>query len=291
MKPLIAIVGPTASGKSALALKLAKKYKGYIISADSRQVYQGMDIGTAKPTKAEQRSIHHEMLDIAAPNKRFTVAEYQSKVFAILKTRPGQPFLVGGTGLYIDAVLQNWQIPSGKPNAKLRHQLEKSSLGELVKRLRKVDPASTRVIDLNNKRRVIRALEVALQTGQSFTRLKKQRPLPYRVLKIGLTLPRQKLIERINKRVDLMMKRSLLKETKLLVKRYGYNAPALDGLGYRQLIRHLKGELTLTEAVERIKIETRQYAKRQMTWFKRDKSIHWLRTQSQAERLIRKFIN
>ncbi len=291
MNSLIVILGPTAAGKSALALKLAKKFKGYIISADSRQVYRGLDIGTAKPSKAELHSLPHELINVVAPKKRFTVAEYQSKVFSILKTRPDLPFLVGGTGLYIDSVLQNWQIPSGKPNDKLRRQLEKLSLANLVKRLRKIDPSSAWVIDLKNKRRVVRALVVALQSGQSFIHLKKQRPLPYRVLKIGLAPPRPELIERINKRVDIMMKRGLLNETRRLVKRYGFNAPAQDGLGYRQLIRHLKGELTLPEAVERIKIETRQYAKRQMTWFKRDESIHWVRTASAAEQLIRRFLH
>lgn len=287
--PLIVLLGPTASGKSTLALQLAPEFDGYIISADSRQVYRGMDIGTAKPTEDERRRVHHYLLNVVDPNERFTLFDYQKTVREVLDKQSGLPFLVGGTGLYIDAVVENWDIPAGE-DATRRTELDALPLADLVARLRSLDPDSSAVVDLKNKRRIIRALEVAEETGGSFVRTRRRNPSLFRTLKLGTDVPREELVERINRRADDMMKRGLLDETKRLGAKYGWDSPALSSLGYRQLGAHLRGELSLDEAVERIKIETRQYAKRQMTWFRRDTTIQWIRTAGEAREHIKAFL-
>ncbi len=293
MQPLIAIVGPTASGKSALALACAERLNGYIISADSRQVYRDMDIGTAKPTAEEQCRVPHFLLDVVNPDEPFTLADYQEQVSKVLEERKnnGLPFLVGGTGLYIDAVLENWEIPKGAPNSESRKEKETAELTELVERLRVLDPVSVETIDLKNKRRVIRALEVVEQTGTSFVEQKKRRPFPFRVLRLGLTCTRDVLNKRIDDRVDDMMRRGLLEETQRLAQTYDWSLPAMSGIGYRQLGQYLRGECSLPEAVERIKIATRQYAKRQMTWLKRNADIQWIGTQEEAEQTVQDFLH
>ncbi|MBI4415264.1 MAG: tRNA (adenosine(37)-N6)-dimethylallyltransferase MiaA [Candidatus Kerfeldbacteria bacterium] len=288
MKPMITIIGPTASGKSKLALKLAKKFGGYVISADSRQVYKGMDIGTAKPSKKDQRAVRHFMVDVVQPNQPFTVADHQRRVFRILKKEKGIPFLVGGTGLYVDAILQNWEIPKGKRDLKLRQKLERQSLHLLAKRLTRLDPKTAATIDLHNKRRVIRALEVALAGGSITER--KRRPFPYRVLMLGIDVPRATLVQRINARVDQMIRAGLVDEVQQLGKQYGWDSPAMSGIGYKEIGRYLRGQVSLDEAVERIKISTRQYAKRQMTWWKRTRGIQWIRSLHGAGRLVRNFL-
>lgn len=287
LPPLIVILGPTASGKTALSVALAKQFGGYIISADSRLVYKGMDIGTAKPTFEERRGVPHFMIDVAEPDEAFTVADYQRMVAAILKKEHGLPFLVGGTGLYIDAVTQNWDIPKGAASQEQRSAMEEMSVRLLAKRLIELDPESAKAIDLNNKRRVIRALEVAEQTGESFVAQQQTRPFPYDVIKIGIAIEREELIKRIDKRVDVMMDAGLLDEAKRLGARYGWDIPAMSSIGYKQLGSYIRGEMSLADAIGRIKIETRQYAKRQMTWFKRDSSIHWISTPSEAETYIK----
>jgi tRNA dimethylallyltransferase len=289
MPPLIVILGPTASGKSKLALQLAEEFHGYIISADSRQVYRGMDIGTAKPTPEERRRVRHFLLDIVDPDDPFTVADYQRMAFAVLRSQRGLPFLVGGTGLYIDAVVENWDIPASGTDGNRRAALEKESIHLLVKRLQDIDPASTSTIDLNNKRRVIRALEVVEQTGESIVTRKKKRPFPSRVLQIGLSVPRDELVKRIDARVDAMMEAGLLDETRRLIRQYGRDIPSMSGLGYKQLGLHIRGDMTLEDAVKRIKIETRQYAKRQMTWWKKHQDIQWVTTRHDARRAIGRF--
>lgn len=290
-RPLIVLLGPTASGKTELAITLAKEFDGYIISADSRQIYKHMDIGTAKTSREQLRAVRHEMIDIAEPDEPFSLAQYQEQVFTILERKNTQiPFLVGGTGLYIDSIIRNWDIPKVAPNVRLREKLEKLPVNHLVKRLTALNSDSATNIDLSNKRRLIRAIEVAETTGASFVKKKRTRPFPYRVLKIGLAVPKEELNTRIVQRVDHMMHDGLLEETKRLAVTYGWSVPAMSGLGYRQLGAYLRGKMGLEQAVERITIETRQYAKRQMTWFKRDKDIRWIGTFAEAERLVREFL-
>lgn len=295
--PLIVLLGPTASGKTELAIRLAKDPElvsghGFIISADSRQIYRHMDIGTAKPTREQLQTVRHKMIDIVEPDEPFSLAQYQEQVFAILErsAKTAIPFLVGGTGLYIDAITQNWEIPKVAPNAELRQELERLSVSKLANMLITLDPNSATSIDPDNKRRLIRAIEVVETTGVSFIAQKRKRPFPYRVLKLGMEIPREILNTRIVQRVDQMMRDGLLDEAERLSKRYDWNLPAMSGLGYRQLGAYLRGEVTLEQAVERIKIETRQYAKRQMTWFKRDQSIHWVQNARHAELLVRAFL-
>lgn len=287
---LIVIVGPTASGKSAFAMKLARQFGGYIVSADSRQVYRGMSIGTAQPTKAEKKRVPHFLSGLIRPNGRMTLARYQQAVFRILEKEPGLPFLVGGTGLYIDAVTQNWSIPKVVPNPALRKRLERTPLVRLVARLKRLDPETFKVIDRKNKRRVIRALEVRLATGKSFVTQQERRPFPYRILILGLNPPKDVLEKNIRTRVHAMFRQGLVAETKRLSKRYSPDLPAMSGIGYREVAQFLRGEITKQECIDRIVTRTRQYAKRQMTWFKRDQDIHWVRTAVDAKRAIRRFL-
>lgn len=288
--PLIVIVGPTASGKTALAVKLARRFGGYIVSVDSRQLYRGMDIGTAMPSKTDRKRVRHFLVDIIRPNETYTLARHQSDVFRILKNERGLPFLVGGTGLYIDAVTQNWDIPKVAPNQDLRKELERTTLTRLVARLKKLDLKSYKAIDRKNKRRVIRALEVVLATGESFVGQQQQRPFPYRVLKLGVNPPKGILEKNIRKRVHAMFRLGLVAETKRLLRRYSSDLPALSSIGYREIADFLAGRCTKAEAIDRIVTRTRQYAKRQMTWFKRDLAIHRVNTEAQAKALVTRFL-
>jgi tRNA dimethylallyltransferase len=270
LKKLIIILGPTASGKSELAFKLAKKFKGEIISADSRQIYKGMDIGTAKSKEPQH------LVDIVNPDQEFTLAQY--KKLAIEKIREIEvPFLVGGTGLYIQAIVDNLDIPQVKPDKQLREELEKLTPGELYEKLKKLDPGIQ--IDPNNKRRLIRAVEVCLLTGKPFPR-KKKNPL-FDTLQIGL----ETTDEKINQRVDKMFEMGLVKEVESLTKKYPSDLPAFSGIGYQEIIQNPQN------AKEMIKLHTRQYAKRQMTWFKRDKRIHWIKNYREAEELVQEFLS
>jgi len=279
LKKIIVILGPTASGKSELAFKLAKKFKGEIISADSRQIYREMDIGTAKSKN------HQYLIDLVNPDQEFTLAQY--KELAIEKIKEAKiPFLVGGTGLYIQTIVDNWDIPKIKPNEELRSELEKLNTEQLFERLKKLDPEI--VIDSHNRRRLIRAIEVCLATGKPFPKKKKE-PL-FDILQIGL----KTTDEKINRRVDQMFEMGLLDEVKNLLKKYPANLPAFSGIGYAELITYLNTDLntdfSLEETKELIKLHTRQYAKRQMTWFKRDKRIHWIKNYQEAEKLVKKFL-
>lgn len=301
---LIVILGPTASGKTELALRLAKKFNGYIISADSRQVYKGMNIGTGKIkgylAKNEYlvQGIPHFMIDIAAPDQEFTLADYQRQVFKILgtsykrqNTNYSLPFLVGGTGLYISAIVDNYQLPQGKVDKKLRQQLEKKELEYLLKKLKKLDPGTYAVIDKSNKRRVLRALEYVMSNQTSFTKNKSKKKAGFDILQIGIQVPQTELRQRIDKRVDKMMEQGLVEEVKNLVKKYSPESPPLSGIGYREIISFLNSETTQEQAIALIKQRTRQYAKRQLTWFKRDKRIQWVTNSRQAEKLVKDFLS
>jgi tRNA dimethylallyltransferase len=282
--PLIAIVGPTGVGKTRLAVVLGNQLGGEIISADSRQIYRGMDIGTAKPTEAERRLAPHHLIDIVAPDAEFTLAQYQEWAYQAIEdvlSRNKVPFLVGGTGLYIRAVLEGFLIPRVKPNLRLRQELrqeaERHGPQALHARLQEVDPEAAANIDPHNVRRVIRALEVHQELKEPISRLQQRRPPPYRILKIGLTMDRQELYRRIDQRVDSMVERGLLAEVQSLVAEgYGYDLPAMSGLGYQQMGMYLRGEVDLPTAIRKIKSETHRFVRQQYKWFRLDdQTIHW----------------
>ncbi len=275
---LIAVLGPTAVGKTAISLHLAHQFDGEIISADSRQIYRGLDIGTDKIGPAERAQVPHHLIDVVAPDRVLTLAEYQRLAFAAVEDIHGRgrlPILAGGTGLYVRAVLDGLGIPEVPPDFALREELEAyaaaNSAEALHARLAALDPDAAVSIDYRNVRRVVRALEVCLVTGEPISRLQQATPPPWRILRIGLTRPREALFERIDGRVDEMMARGLLEEVEtLLAAGYGPELPALTGLGYRQMIQHLRGELTLEEAVEEVKRQTRRFVRQQGTWFRLD---------------------
>jgi len=308
---LIVVLGPTATGKTDFAIKLAKQFRGEIVCADSRTIYQQMDIGTAKPGPRKYPRINHKfpqiiikgavhyLIDIKKPNENFTAAEFKERALKIIKdvqSRGKIPFLIGGTGLYISAVINNLDIPKIAPDKKLRKKLEvyakKYGLKKLYAKLIKLDPEAKNFIDAKNPRRIIRALEVCLKTKQKFSQLRQPGQSLFNILQIGLNLPRQELYKKINSRVDQMIKNGLIKETKSLMKKYSPNLPSMTGIGYQQVGLYLKNKITLPEAIELIKKDTRHYAKRQLTWFKRDKNIKWLNQNNttSAEKIIKKFI-
>ncbi len=280
---LIAVVGPTASGKTTLAVALAKKFGGEIVSADSRQIYRGMDIGTAKPTAAERRAVPHHLIDIRDPNEDYTVADYQRDAITAINdiiTRGKVPLLVGGTGLYVRAVVENLDIPKVQADAKLRAQIEKDiardGLQAVFKRLVALDPEAAQVVDPKNPRRVVRALEVALATGAPFTAQRAKHPPLFDTLTLGLDPPAEILRERIDWRVDDMFHDGLVDEVKALIKKYGGTTAAFNAIGYREVIDHLNGTLSLEDAIAAVKMNTWHYAKRQITWFKKDGNVHWV---------------
>ncbi|NLY29305.1 MAG: tRNA (adenosine(37)-N6)-dimethylallyltransferase MiaA [Firmicutes bacterium] len=287
MRPILVIVGPTAVGKTELAIEVAEEVDGEIISADSMQVYRGLDIGTAKPTEEERRGVPHHLLDIVDPKDEFSVADYQAmveEVLADLAARDKTPILTGGTGLYIQAVLQGFVFsPEGK-DPELRSRLEDMADAEgnkaLHAQLAQVDPETARRLHPNDRRRIIRALEVFYSTGQPLSQhLKMQREggPRHRSVKFGLIRNRARLYERINTRVDLMMEAGLLDEVKgLLEQGLSDDSTAMQALGYKEFVGYLRGEYDLEEAVRLLKRDTRRYAKRQLTWFRRDKEIIWL---------------
>jgi tRNA dimethylallyltransferase len=293
-RPLIVILGPTASGKTKLAIDLAKKFSGEIISADSRTIYEGLDIGTAKPTSEERKEVPHFLLDIIKPNTKFSVAEFQRLAFKIIDDihqKNKIPFLVGGTGLYIDAVTKGFIIPKPKADERLRTKLASYSNKTLLAKLKKLDPRTAHLIDPKNKRRLIRALEVCLVTGRPFSEQKAKAKAPYQILKIGLKLSRQKLYERINQRIDEMIKKGLVRECqKLYEMGFDFNLPSLSGLIYKQMGDYLAGKMSLEEAIELAKSKTRNFARRQMTWFGKDKEIIWLSNPAEIELVISQFL-
>ncbi len=312
-KCLIAIVGPTASGKTELALRLARKLKGAIISADSRQIYQKLPIGTNQPagrwlianSKWQKifgkkkiyfvKNIPHFFIACKKPNQSYSVAQFQKEVNKLLKklsrlpaSRFQLPILVGGTGLYVSSVVEGYQLPPGRPDFKLRKKLDKLSNKELLARIKKLDHLTYKRIDKKNHRRLVRALEYVLTTGQSFFKAQQKNPLPNSLI-IGLSIPRPQLYLQINRRVDQMMKRGLLKEVRWLVKKYP-NSPALKTIGYQELVPVIKKGADLNQAVELIKQHTRNFAKRQITWFKRMPQVTWVKNYQQATRIINKFL-
>lgn len=303
LPPLVAIVGPTAVGKSALAMALAPRYRGEIISADSRQLYRHMDIGTAKPTPEERQAVPHHLVDFLEPDHEYTLADYQEDAYAaiaVVAARGGLPLLVGGTGLYVRVALGGFGIPRVAPHPAVRRELEAYAAARgadaLHRRLAEVDPAAAARIDYRNVRRVVRALEVFEVTGQPISVQQAQAPRPWRVLTLGLTLDRADLYRRIDERVDWQIEHGLVEETERLVaKGFGCHLPALSSLGYRQVCMYLRGELTLVEAINLIKTRTHRFARQQYTWFRLDDPrIRWLRAEAaadvEASRLVGRFL-
>ncbi|MGB5049317.1 MAG: tRNA (adenosine(37)-N6)-dimethylallyltransferase MiaA [Caldilineaceae bacterium] len=284
LPPLITLLGPTAAGKTALSLALAERFDGEIVSADSRLIYRGMDIGTAKPTPAEQARVPHHLLDVTTPDRPLTLAEYQRMAYAAIDDihqRGRIPFLVGGSALYLRAVIEGLRIPEVPPNPKLRAELEAFAEAEghaaLHQRLAELDPVGAAQIDGRNVRRVVRALEIVLETGQPKSALEGADPPPYHILRLGLEVERETLHTRIVERVHQMVDAGLVEETaRLLAVGYAPNLPALSSLGYREIGQHLRGELTLEEAVERICIETNRFVRHQSTWFRRMADVCWI---------------
>ncbi len=274
---LIAIVGPTASGKSDLAVMLARQFNGEVISADSRQVYRGLDIGTGKITKREMKGAPHHLLDVASPKKIFSVAQYKRKADKIITDivkRGKLPILVGGTGFYIQAVTEGLVLPEVKPNPSLRAKLTNMSPSELFLILKKKDPKRAQTIDSKNPHRLIRAIEIAEALGKVPVLNKKT---PYDTLFIGIDLPRPLLRERIGKRLTKRMKAGMLKEArKLHIEGLSFRRMEELGLEYRFLARYLQKKITKKVMLLELEKEIFSYAKRQMTWFKRNKAIHWI---------------
>ncbi len=288
---IVVIFAPTASGKSDLAIRIAQEKNGEIVSADSRQIYRGMDIGTAKePLDKNQagfepdreikyfyyglvRKIPHYMIDIVDPNEAYTLANYQkdaAKVIDNILERKRLPILVGGTGLYIQAIAQNLKIPKAKPDLKLRRKLNDKDIKELAEIYYKLDPDGFKDIDLNNKRRLIRAIEVTKLTNIPYSRQVKKNKPKYNIEMIDIGMDRAKLYEIINQRVDDMVDGGLINEVKNLIKKYPQNLPAFTGIGYKEFIEYLNKAIAKEEAIELIKRNSRRYAKRQMTWMKRE---------------------
>jgi tRNA dimethylallyltransferase len=294
---IIAIVGPTASGKTSLSLAIAKKYHGEVISADSRQIYRGMDIGTAKASSAELQTVPHHLINIKNPDENYTVAEYKHNAelaIADILKRKKLPMLVGGTGLYVQAVLENLDIPEIKADPELRAKIEsdikEKGLDAVFEELVRLDPEAAYVVNPKNPRRVVRALEVAITTGKPFTAQRKKLEPPFDALKIGINPPPEILRERINLRIDLMMQDGLVDEVQQLIEKYGADCVAFDAIGYREIIDYLKNKISLQKAIEDMKLNTWHYAKRQMTWFKRDKEIHWIQNAEEAGKLVEEFL-
>ena len=284
LRPLVIILGPTGVGKTSLAIELAGALKGEIIGADSRQIYRHMDIGTAKPTAAQQAMVPHHMIDIAAPDYNLSLAEYQDAAYRCiddLHRRGVLPFLVGGSGQYITAVEEGWSIPRVAPKPELRAELEayvaSHSAAALHDRLRQVDPTSAESIHPNNVRRVIRALEVQIVSGRPISELQRKQPPPWRVIRFGLRLPRSILYPRVDQRVDDMIAAGFLAEVQgLLNMGYDRDLPSMSGLGYLEIAGHLLDDVPLEQAIERTKFSTHEFIRQQDVWFRgHDNGILW----------------
>ncbi|MFH1253081.1 MAG: tRNA (adenosine(37)-N6)-dimethylallyltransferase MiaA [Candidatus Uhrbacteria bacterium] len=313
---IIVIVGPTASGKSDLSLKLAKKFNGEILCVDSRTVYRGMDVGTAKPFGGEEREgkggkgrerevylvegVPHFGLDLINPDEEYNGAlfkVYAEKVIADILSRGKLPILVGGTGLWLDMIIDNLESPEVEPDSVLRSELEKKTCEELFIEYLKLDPDGALAIDKKNKRRLIRALEVCQKTGRPFSVLRQKGAEKFEALWLGIEVEKNVLNERINRRVDEMIKNRLSAEVKRLKEKYGCEVYSMSGIGYQEFCHGFvrRGEwpfapTDINEIAEEIKKNTRQYAKRQMTWFKRNKKINWVKDLGEAENLVKSFL-
>ena len=295
MNRLVAIVGPTAIGKTQLSLRLAQLCDTEIIGADSRQVYRFMDIGTAKPTQQELSLVPHHLIDIILPNEDFSLAQYQNLTYQAIidiQQRGKLPLLVGGSGMYVWSVLEGWTIPRVPPDNKLRQSLEEKAkeVGkeELYRELARVDPVATEQIDPNNVRRVIRALEVYQGTGLRFSQLKNKKTPSFEISIIGLTASREELYRRIDDRVDEMIEQGLVDEVESLLNMgYTVDLPAMSAIGYREISQFIRGDITLDAAIQQMKYQTHRFARSQYSWFRlKDARIKWLDIKDGLEREV-----
>ncbi len=298
MKWVIALVGPTAVGKSKLSLALAHSLDAEIASADSRQVYRYMDIGTAKPSLEDRASVSHHLIDVVNPDEDFSLALYQElayKAIHDIQQRGKLALLIGGSGLYVWSVIEGWRIPQVPPNPEFRHQLEERAAREgnlaLYEELQKVDPVAARKIEPRNVRRVIRALEVC-QKGIPFSQLQQKEPPSFHTLIVGLTTSRDELYKRIDSRVDDMIKQGLVGEVQGLVGRgYSFDLPSMSSLGYKQIGMFLQGKLDLPTAIQQIKFETHRLARHQYNWFRLDdQRIHWFDIKQETEPAVQRLV-
>jgi tRNA dimethylallyltransferase len=366
-KKLIVILGPTASGKTEMALKLAKKFNGEIVNADSRQIYKEMEIGTGSPVICDDKKCHsefssesiidfkknssmqnnqkiseiklgqnliqqkilkqvqndngqvqndngqvqndngqvqndntitinnipHHLFHIINPNQKFSLARYKKLAIKTIKDIQKQnklPILVGGTGLYISAIVDNLKIPKAPPNDKIRDKLEKHTEKYLFNKLKKIDSQSAKIIGPDNKRKLIRALEVYEITGRPFSVQQIKGKSLFDILQLGVKIDRQKLYKKIDQRTDKMIKIGLIEETKKLSKKYSFDLPAMSGIGYKEIGLYLENKISLNDAVQKMKFRTHQYARRQMTWFKRDERIKWVSNYKEAKNLVKNFL-
>lgn len=292
MSKLIVILGPTASGKSSLGINLAKKYNGEIVSADSRQVYKGMDIGTGKITKKEQKIVPHHLLSVANPKKQYTVSNFihdAGIAMAKIVSRSKIPFIVGGTAFYIYSLIDNWNIPDIPPNKKLRNMLRNKPVDELFEILKKLDPLRAKTIDVKNPVRLIRAIEIAKIQG----RVPELVPQPSSLnpLFIGIRKDQNTLYKLIDKRLLERLDAGMISEVKKL-RKAGISWKRLESLGleYRFVSLYLQGRLTYDQMVVQLQSAIHKFSKRQMTWFKRDSRIHWVKNEKQAEKLVKKYL-
>lgn len=288
MKPkVIVIVGPTASGKTALSIELAKKIDGEIISCDSMQIYKDMNIGSAKPTIEEMQGIKHYMIDIAEPTERFSVAEYKKRSEEAIEKilQKGKvPIIVGGTGLYANSLIYNIEYNEIMLDEEYRKNLmeiaeTEAGLATLYEKARSIDPVAMEKISSNDKKRIIRVLEIKHSTGKNKTELElesRKNEVKYEYKVFAINMPREILYDRINKRVDIMIENGLINEVENIIEKYKEFPTAMQAIGYKEIVMYLKGELTKQEAIEKIKQESRRYAKRQITWFKKIEDIKWI---------------
>ena len=282
---VIVICGPTASGKTSLSISLAKKINGEIVSCDSMQIYKEMDIGSAKPTVEEMQEIKHYLVDFVSPEKRYSVSEYKedaSKAIEEIINKGKTPIIIGGTGLYLNSLIYNIQYNEMEVDLNYRRELEKEAeeygLEVLYNRAKEIDPEAMEKVSANDKKRITRVLEIYNATGRNKTELEKKsrKEVPYNYLIFGINMERSILYDRINKRVDIMLEQGLIEEVKNLINKYSNMPTAMQGLGYKEVKEFLDGNISKEEMIEKIKMETRRYAKRQITWFKRIENIIWL---------------
>lgn len=283
---VIVICGPTASGKTALSIELAKRINGEIISADSMQIYKDMDIGTAKPTAEEMGDIKHYLIDCISPDVRYSVADFKKDAINAIEeivSKGKRPIVVGGTGLYIDSLIYGIDYNEVKTDLNYRDYLEKvieeKGLDHLYNKACEIDPEAMNKISKNDKKRICRVLEIYKSTGKTKTQLEiesRQKESKYEFDVFAINMERSVLYERINKRVDIMINNGLIDEVKNLIGKYDEIPTAMQGLGYKEVVQYFDGIYSKEEMIDKIKMESRRYAKRQITWFKRNKSIHWL---------------